>query len=64
MGWDEVADKFVLATTTATNTANGDLALSSAPLIIKSLTLGGGSNEFTITESSDHITIKNTISKT
>jgi hypothetical protein len=41
MGFDESADKFIVATTTATGSSTGDLTLTAAPLVTGALTASG-----------------------
>ena len=41
MGFDESADKFIVATTTATGASTGDLTLTAAPLVTGALTASG-----------------------
>ena len=41
IGFDESADKFIVATTTATGSSTGDLTLTAAPLVTGALTASG-----------------------
>ena len=41
MGYDESADKFIVATTTATGSSTGNLSLTAAPLVTGALTASG-----------------------